>query len=161
MKWCLSVLLILPLYGQTAIVAGVVVGLGMAKDNVLARFRGATNIKVVKVEGPGDVYVVSTNGNDPVASGGSLEFKAGKLTRIVVDHYEASDQPARTLANALYNAVASAEATGIVRVWTETTKDANHPTYGVHLLFKDREVVIETIVNQAVEVSLVRTYFPR
>ncbi|MBS1859117.1 MAG: hypothetical protein JST11_27335 [Acidobacteria bacterium] len=92
---------------------------------------------------------------------GSLTFHSGKLTRISVGDYHSQDKQAGALVKAIYTAVAAAEKSGPVDVWAGRNNDATNPRYEVHLVFKDREVVLDTGVSGDVEIHSVTTYFPR
>ncbi len=147
-------------------IAGVELRLGMGKDTALAKFVGAPDLKLFEVQT--DFYTVMKR-KDQWQIEGSLIFHSGKLTRIEVDAYSSNDEHASTLARALYAAVASAGPEGPIDVWATTkatgSSKRSSPIYEVHLLFKDREVVIGTGSfsdgSTTVEVPSVQTYFPR
>ena len=157
----LTLLLILPLYSEThsLSLAGVDLRLGMAKDGILAKFAARPNVKLDQIGG--DWYTVNVKLFDLWESVGDLIFRSGRLTRISSTENETDEKPARTLAKAFYKAVASGEKTGLVDVWTGTNGDANSPVYQVHLVFKDREVVVSTASFRDLETASVKTYFPR
>ena len=157
----LTLLLILPLYSETPSLslAGVDLRLGMAKDGILTIFAAMPNVKIDQIGG--DWYTVNVKLFDLWEPVGDLIFRSGRLTRISSTENETDEKPARTLAKAFYNAVASGEKTGLVDVWTGTNGNANSPVYEVHLVFKDREVVVSTASFRDLETASVKTYFPR
>jgi|GEM_PF-6350771 hypothetical protein len=161
MNWSLVVFLIIrPLSAQTASLGGIDLQLGMTKDGALSKFAVASNIKLTELET--DSYAVMVKKLDGAwVKDGSLTFHSGKLTRIAVENYQSQDKHAGALAKAFYTAVASADTPGLVDVRTEKNDDATNPRYEVHLIFKDREVVITTGVYDNVELHSVTTYFPR
>jgi hypothetical protein len=159
MNWSLLFLIIGPLYAQAVSLGGIELRLGMTKDSALSKFALAFNVKLDKLGT--DSYAVMVKKLDAWVSDGSLTFHSDKLTRIAVEDYQSQDKNAGTLAKAFYTAVASAETSGLVDVWTGRNDDATNPRYEVHLVFKDREVVIETGVFGNIEIHSVTTYFPR
>jgi len=139
--------------------AGVDLRLGMAQDSVLAKFAAITNVKLNEIGS--NWYAVDVKRLDRWEAAGDLSFKSGKLIRISFADCSVEDKPARTLAKAFYSAVASGAKVGLVDVWTGTNDDANNPIYDVHVVFKDREIVIGTVSARDSESASVTTYFPR
>jgi hypothetical protein len=131
----------------------------MTKESILAKFALAPNVKLRELQP--DSYEVMVKKSDGWGLDGDLTFHSDTLTRIAVNDYQSQEKDAGTLAKALYTAVADAEKFGPASVWTGRNEDANNPRYEVHLVFKDREVVIHTGVYGDVEVHMVTTYFPR
>ncbi len=159
LKRFLALLLILPVYAQTPSVSfrGVDLRLGMTKDAVLAKFTAKPEFKVSEIGT--DSYMVMVKHFEDWEFVGGLIFRSGKLNRISLWQSETEDKQARTLVKAFYNAIASGEK--VLDVWTATNDNAVNPAYSVHVLFKDREVVLETISYRDFEGASVKTYFPR
>lgn len=147
--------------GSTVTLAGVELRLGMAKSVVLRRFTADSTIKVPEIR-PG-WYFVTAKDLDDWKPAGDLTFHSEKLTRVGVDSWESTDKPAITLANVIHNSIASAEKEKVplIDVWTDKNDDAVNPLCEVHLVFKDREIVISTTTYQDSTSTSVRTYFPR
>jgi hypothetical protein len=154
-----AVVFCLTSFGQTGPVSmvGVQFRIGMAKDVALSKLATDPNVKLNAMSD--DWYIVMTRRLDTWEQAGDLTFRGGKLSRISVDQWSTNEQAAAQFAKAAYSAV-SAGGTPI-ELWTATNGDAMNPAYEIHVIFKDREIVISTTSVGNVEVSDVRTYFPR
>jgi S1-C subfamily serine protease len=151
---------------HTAInLAGVELHLGMSEESVLSKFKPESRFKVSEL-GPG--WYLITVKMDSWLSAGNLTFHDGKLTRIALDAYSSEKNDAASFVKAVYSAIAEGEKVGIVSIWTGRNDDTSSPMDEVHILFKDREVVFDTLDVGNIDVSLgniesssLTIYFPR
>jgi len=142
-------------------VGGVYVRLGMPKDSVIASFADNENAKLIDLH-DGSYLVTSKSATGLWDGlGGQLTFESGKLSRISVDNSNAANREAANFAKAVYTALAAAEPTGLVDFWLGRNDDANNPIYEVHLVLKDREVVISADSVGGRDLAFVKTFYPR
>jgi hypothetical protein len=161
-KHLLLLIFVLSTFGQTSpvTIAGVELRLGMTKDSVLSKFVTAgPELKVHEIHA--DWYSVTAKTTDSWVSAGNLTFHDGRLTRIALDAYSSGDAGAIGLVKAAYTTITVGQPQGLIDVWTGRNEDASNPMYEIHLVFKDREVVINTLSSQNVDSASVTTYFPR
>jgi hypothetical protein len=159
----LSPSLILMAQAQPASVsfAGSTVQLGLAKDAVLQRLaiNSLVQVRQLQPDQP-DLYRVMVKQLDGSwESAGDLQFRSGKLTYLVMIGIGSNDKAVAAFAKAAYTAVSTAEPHGIKDVWTGWNGDANTPMYQIHLVYKDREVVIGVATLGNTDISDVRTIF--
>jgi len=138
---------------------GIEFHLGESRDLALSRFADRSDLKLAKLDN--DSYVVLKRISEKWESAGNLSFMNGKLSRIAVNICESEEKPSQTIAKAAYSAIAGGEQAGFVELWTGTNNDALHPFYEVHLVFKDREVVIASYTATDIDAASVKVYFPR
>jgi hypothetical protein len=152
--------LALPLLGQQF--GGIDVRLGMAKDPLLAKLAANSSVKINELDSSHDWYMVLVKQlDDTWGSAGDITFQAGKVDRIVVsEHSTNNEKEAGRTVKAAYTAIVNGG--DVMSVSTRTNNDANTPLYEIHLIFKDREVVISaTSLRNGIETASVDTYFPR
>lgn len=151
-------------HGQTrsAIpLAGADLVLGASRDAVLAKLAVIPNAKLREL-GP-DWYGVQTQGPGGWITAGDVIFRDGKLTRISI-HVGTSSSPAKSqpsISRDFYSSIAGLNGTLPKRVWANINSTNETPTYEVHLLFEDREIVISSTVIQGTEIASVEIYFPQ
>jgi hypothetical protein len=165
-RFALSMVALVAASGQTAPihVAGVELRLGMSKESVFAVFKPESKFQVAEIGA--DWYAISVKTLDLWASAGSLTFHGGRLVRIARNAYSSDKTDTASFAKELYTAIAAGEKLGVVTVWTGRNEDASSPLYAVHLVFKDREVVMQTVATHIeslgnIQVSDIKVYFPR
>lgn len=166
LKYVLSMVALVAASGQTTSInlAGAELRLGMSKELVLAAFKPESRFQVSELGT--DWYAVSVKTLDSWASAGSVTFHGGRLIRVARNFYSSDKSDTARFARDIYTAVAAGEKGGIVNVWTGRNEDASSPVYEVHFVFKDREVVMQTVATHVdrlgnIEVSDVKVYFPR
>jgi S1-C subfamily serine protease len=142
----------------TFTLAGVELHIGMTQERVLSKFVGLPGVKVSQMQNGS--YTVSVR-DDPMDVAGNLTFGAGALIRVEISDFASVDGSAMRLFKAIYAAVQAGEAGGIVGVWTSRNENVSAPMYNVHVVFKDREVVVSGLTFQGSEQTDVHTYFPR
>ena len=147
---------------QPVPLAGAELRLGMSKESALAKFAGHDDIRLNQ-SGPEMMMVMARTANGWDLAG-DLIFKSERLARIAVRN--ASDTATvQEFVKAMYSALAEGESAGFSDFWTGRNADAVNPIYAVHLVFKDREVVISSASGKIpagrFDITSVETFYPR
>ena len=160
-KCLLALLLIVPIEAQTPSVnlGGVELRLGMSQESVLAKFAALPSVQADRITND-DLYFVQVRELEIWEPAGDLWFHDGKLGRITIVEHNDNKSDTAALAKSFYNAVADTGESGLLRVWTERNNDAKQPSYEVHLLFKDREIIVKTSNSTQGNITSTKTYYP-